>query len=214
MFPEFSVFNDAPRHSDHRPVIVNTQGGDRCKNKGGRTFRFEAWWLQEEGCSAEVQGAWEEGWLSGEGNVAHALRTVAGRMRTWEKEVVGELEDRLRRARRDLEKCMQAPVSEEKVREEARLRCLVEELEEKRNTKAKQRSHVSWLRDGNRNTGYFMAVTSARRKANRVKKLKREDGTVVEEGEELNNFVCSFFQELFTSTAGDRVAELIDKERT
>lgn len=34
MFPEFSVFNGAPRHSDHRPVIVNTQGGDRCRSKG------------------------------------------------------------------------------------------------------------------------------------------------------------------------------------
>lgn len=117
----------------------------------------------------------------------------------------------MRKARSDLEKCMRAPVSEEKIREESRLRCLVEKIEEKRNTKAKQRSHVSWLRDGNRNTGYFMVVASARRKANRIKKLKKDDGTVVEEGEELNNYVCSFFQELFTSSAGDRVVELIDK---
>jgi hypothetical protein len=40
--------------------------------------------------------------------------------------------------------------------------------------------------------------------------LRREDGTVVEEGD-LPNYVCSFFQDLFTSSAGDRTPELIEK---
>lgn len=124
---------------------------------------------------------------------------------------MGELEERLKKAKRDLEKCMCAPVSEGKIREEARLRCVVEELEEKKNIKAKQRSHVSWLRDGNRSTQYFMAVANARRKANRVKELRREDGSVVKEGDGLSNYICSFFQDLFTSTAGTRINELIEK---
>lgn len=42
-----------------------------------------------------------------------------------------------------------------------------------------------------------------------LKELRREDGTVVAE-EELTDYICSFFQDLFTSTAGDRVEELID----
>ncbi|KAE8780284.1 Glutamyl-tRNA reductase 1, chloroplastic [Hordeum vulgare] len=75
-------------------------------------------------------------------------------------------------------------VSESKIREEGRLRGVVHDLEEKKNTKAKQRSHVAWLKDGNRNTSYFMAVATARRKKNKIKGLRREDGTVVKEGEE------------------------------
>ncbi|XP_073367647.1 uncharacterized protein [Aegilops tauschii subsp. strangulata] len=172
-FPEFNVINGAPRHSDHGPVIVNTQGMPRMASGGDRGFRFEAWWLQEEGCGAEIQGAWEEGCLKERGDVAAEMTNVAGRMKKWSREVVGELEGRLRRARRELETCMRAPVSEAKVREEARLRCLVEELESKKNTKAKQYSHVTWLRDGNKSTKYFMAVASAKRKANRIKKLRR-----------------------------------------
>ena len=132
-------------------------------------------------------------------------------MSKWGKEVVGELEERLKQARRDLETTMRAPVSEAKVREEAKLRRQVEKLEERRNIKARQRSHVSWLKDGNRSTRYFMAVASAKRKANRVKKLRREDGTEVKEGEELNNYVCSFFQELFTSHSDASLADLIEK---
>ena len=87
--------------------------------------------------------------------VSQSLRCVAGRMSKWHKEVVGELEGHLRKAKSDLEKCMCAPVSETKIREEARLRCGVEELEEKKKIKAKQRSHVTWLRDGNRSTKYL-----------------------------------------------------------
>ena len=157
------------------------------------------------------KGGWEEGCMEGRGDVATALRGVAGRMTKWSKEVAGEIEERLKVARKELEGCMRAPVSEEKIREEARLRCVVEELEYKKNIKAKQRSHVSWLKDGNRSTRYFMVVASARRKASRVKMLMKEDGTEVKEGEELNNYVCSFFQELFSTTGCNRMAELISK---
>ena len=121
-----------------------------------------------------MQGAWEEGCLKDRGDVASAMKNVAGRMRRWGKEVAGELEGRLRDTRRALERCMRAPVSAEKVREEGRLRGLLEELEGKKNTKARQHSHATWLKDGNKSTKYFMAVASAKRKANRIKKLRRE----------------------------------------
>ena len=56
-----------------------------------------------------------------------------------------------------------------------------------------------------------MAVASAKKKANRIKMLRRDDGTEVKEGEGLNNYVCSFFQDLFTSTGGYRMDELLSK---
>ena len=112
---------------------------------GDRGFRFEAWWLKEDGCSEQVQAAWEEGCMEEHGGVSTGLRNVARRMTKWGKEVVGELEERLKQARRDLETTMRAPVSEAKVREEAKLRCQVEKLEERKNIKARQRSHVSFV---------------------------------------------------------------------
>lgn len=120
MFPVFSVLNGAPRHSDHRLVIVCTHGERRRSQEGHRGFRFEAWWLKEDGCSAEVQGAWEEGCMNGSGDVTSALRCVASRMQIWGKEVAGELRERLKKARNALERCMRAPVSEEKIRERRR----------------------------------------------------------------------------------------------
>nr|XP_020172956.1 uncharacterized protein LOC109758508 [Aegilops tauschii subsp. strangulata] len=114
LFPEFSVLNGNPRHSDHRPVIVDTEGDKKARPSGDRGFRFEAWWLQEEGCSEEIQGEWEESWMNGGGGVAGAMEEVAGRMKKWNKEVVGELECRLKKGRAGLERCMKQPVSEHK----------------------------------------------------------------------------------------------------
>jgi hypothetical protein len=44
-----------------------------------------------------------------------------------------------------------------------------------------------------------------------VRELKRDDGSVVAAGSELTNYVLSYFQELFTSSAGDHLEELIEK---
>ncbi|XP_045088915.1 uncharacterized protein [Aegilops tauschii subsp. strangulata] len=163
-FPDFTVVNGAPRHSDHRPVIVWTQGADRSWKGGDRGFRFEARWLQEEGCEDVIREAWEQSWGRRDGGVAHALREVAGKLRTWDREVVGAVEGRLKKAKAELERCMAARVSQEKIEEEARLRCVVDELEEKKNTMWKQRAHVWWLLDGDRNTRFYHTVASARKK--------------------------------------------------
>ena len=50
MFPLHRVINGNPRHSDHRPVIIelNTQDLNGEKRSEPSYFRFEAKWLQEE----------------------------------------------------------------------------------------------------------------------------------------------------------------------
>jgi hypothetical protein len=48
-FPCARVINGDPRHSDHRLVIIMTDRPvDRERREGGRSFHFEAAWLQEE----------------------------------------------------------------------------------------------------------------------------------------------------------------------
>ena len=68
-----------------------------------------------------------------------------------------------------------------------------------------------WMRGGSKNIRYLQSVASSRKRINRLKEIRREDGTVVEEGEVLTNFVRSFFQDLFTSSNPHRLSELIDK---
>ena len=69
---------------------------------------------------------------------------------------------------------------------------------------------MSWLRDGDRNTKIFHSFASERRKMNRIFKLKREDGVVVEEEEAMKEVATNYFSNLFTSSTGTRMDELLE----
>jgi hypothetical protein len=59
-FPLHHVINGEPRHSDYRPVIVDTNPP---RSDGGRrgppAFHFEASWVEEDECATIVENAWK-----------------------------------------------------------------------------------------------------------------------------------------------------------
>ena len=61
----------------------------------------------------------------------------------------------LKQAMRELENCRKQAITPEKVAEEVSLRCLVDHLEEDIDIKWRQRAHVWWLKEGDRNTKFF-----------------------------------------------------------
>lgn len=57
-FPLYRVINGEPRHSDHRPIIVDTNPPGGSGSRGRRQgFRFEAGWVEEEQCEVIVANA-------------------------------------------------------------------------------------------------------------------------------------------------------------
>jgi exonuclease III len=67
-FLTYEVVNGDPRHSDHRPVTVTVEGTNENSPamRGAIDFKFEANWLQEEGCSELIQSAWLNSFQIGE----------------------------------------------------------------------------------------------------------------------------------------------------
>ena len=59
------------------------------------------------------------------------------------------------------------------------------ELFEREEIMARQRSRVVWLKAGNRNTSFFQARATCRRRTNRIKYLLRQDGSKCEEQDEI-----------------------------
>lgn len=58
-FPLVHVKNGDPFHSDHRPVVVQTEKFQEHASGGGpKAFRFEASWLQELDCRKIIEEAW------------------------------------------------------------------------------------------------------------------------------------------------------------
>ena len=76
---------------------------------------------------------------------------------------------------------------------------LIEYLLELEEIQVMQRSRANWLKYGDRNTGFFQAFASARRKRNFVKRLKDGAGNWLEGMPELNSHILNYFTHLFTS---------------
>ena len=75
----------------------------------------------------------------------------------------------------------------------------------------KQRAHVKWLEKGDKNTSFFHASCSERRKNNFIGKLRREDGSWVEGEEEKKCFISNYFVQLFRSQGSHDTERLLSK---
>lgn len=139
-------------------------------------FKFEAKWLEEEACEGIVENAWKTSSDIHGREVSETLREVAKDLIDWSKNVLGDLEKRIARTKKELERWRRAPISTEQVNKEHMLRYKLEKLEQQRDTYWRQRAHVGWLQKGDRNTKFYHAYASERKRRNRIKKLKVEGG--------------------------------------
>lgn len=149
--------------------------------------------------------------LTSDTTVAEAIRRVGYDLHSWSKEILGDLKNRIKRAKKDLNRCRKGAISKQQVAQEQLLRYKLERLQDQKNIYWKQRAHAHWLKDGDRNTSFFHACASNRRRVNQIKKLHTDEGGVVEGEEELRELIASYYKSLFSSVAGTREAELLCK---
>jgi hypothetical protein len=208
--PLSRVINGDPRHSDHRPLIIDT--GEREEAWRRRSIdvspKFEAKWLEEEDCAERVKKAWSDALEAGACNVTEIQDFVLRDLHEWDKNVLGELDRRISKVKKELERCRRQTISQDCVSRENLLRYKLERLQEQLSTYWKQRSHTLWLTKGDRNTQFFHAFASERRRKNRIRRLKNEDGGIIEGGR-LKEFIANHYQNLFLSSAGHRAQEVL-----
>jgi hypothetical protein len=197
-FPGFRVVNGDHRHSDHRPVIIDTNGADKKRRSPvrGQMSLFEARWLEEVDCRGIVENGWaREAGINNKGVMA-AVKGVLGYLVDWSRNVLGDLEKRIKKIKKELEEWRRKEIGHEQVRKEEMLRFKLSRLEDQREIYWRQRAHAHWMKGGDRNTKYFHSYASERKKLNRITKLKKEDGGVVEEEEAMREVATNYFSKL------------------
>lgn len=75
----------------------------------------------------------------------------------------------------------------------------------------KQRSRQLWLTLGDSNSGYFHAVTKARKAKNRLTVLENKDGVPFYEELQISKLVCSYYEALFTASHRGSISSILDK---
>lgn len=147
----------------------------------------------------------------GAGSVVDAVREVGAELWNWSRNVLGDLEKSIERAKKSLEECCRLAINGRNIAREEILKYKLEKLDARRELYWHQRAQMRWLKNGDRNTKFNHAFASERRKRNRIKKLVKEDGGVVEEEGEIHELITNFYKELFCSCAGNRYDELLAK---
>ncbi|XP_071918889.1 uncharacterized protein [Coffea arabica] len=69
-----------------------------------------------------------------------------------------------------------------------------------------QKARLKWLKEGDKNTGYFHATMAGRRKANRIRVLRRRNGDWYGSEEEAREEILDYFEQIFTSVNPEEFA--------
>jgi hypothetical protein len=203
LFNDCTVENIVTTTSDHYAILIRLQSfGVPSNNRPVQTgFHYEAAWLRAPDYHETVKKAWE---VAGDGprslqSTWSCLHQVASSLQTWSRESFGSVRGEIKKLERKLRTIRLQPMNQSNNQVAAAVERRLCELFEREEVMARQRSRVDWLREGDRNTAFFHARASARRRTNKIRALIREDGSRCEEQSEIKNMTEAFYGDLFTS---------------
>ncbi|KAL4342320.1 hypothetical protein GQ457_08G033220 [Hibiscus cannabinus] len=147
---------------DSDPIVDN--GPSR---RGGDYFRYDNCWATESACVDKVHTVWS----FTAGSAIDKLSTVGGALRTWQHNRRKSTTKRIGELQRFLDSCMHGQMSESEQSAFLSAKAEHKALLDKDEQYWAQRSRVSWLRFGDRNSAYFHARASGRKKKNRIRGL-------------------------------------------
>jgi hypothetical protein len=205
MYKSAGVEVMAARASDHHPLFVSFNTHLSRRPRGRRCFKFEANWVPDEEYGPLIQEAWEGG-----GNGEAAMQMVRGKLdrcksklQRWSREKFGKNECLIKDKTKALTELqsLDGPEHNEAIKT---LQHEIDVLLEYEDTRWKQRAKQSWYRDGDRNTPFFHAWASHRRRINTIKRVISGDGQEMTKVEDISEAFVAYYNNLFTTegTAG------------
>ncbi|KAJ9701497.1 hypothetical protein PVL29_006726 [Vitis rotundifolia] len=189
--------------SDHFPILLDG-GGVR---RGPIPFRFENMWMKEEGFKELLKGWWQGFSFSGSYSfiLSEKLKALKVKLKNWNKEVFGKVGVNLRMALDkvsfwdDQERQRALNEQELEARKEAREDykkwALMEEIS------WRQKSRETWLKEGDKNTGFFHKMANSNCRRNCLKKIK-VNGVWLSNDQEIQRGVVRAYQDLLSDPGG------------
>ena len=160
--------------STHFPILLDG-GGLR---RGPSLFRFENMWLKVEGFKDLLKSWWEGDSFSGSSSfiLAEKLKVLKSKLKEWNRDIFGRVEYKKNLALEQVEfwdakeknsiLSLEELEARTEVREEYKKWVLLEEIT------WRQKSREVWLKEGDRNTGFFYKMVNARKRRNNVDKIR------------------------------------------
>ncbi|XP_074296243.1 uncharacterized protein LOC141624234 [Silene latifolia] len=194
-FPYARLIHLEREWSDHSPIklVLDRREG---KKEYIHKFRFEQMWAGEEGCEDAIRRGVERGG----GEMMNTLSSCAKELQSWKKTSIGKIVKAIATKRRQIAKLNEGGRTVAEVQRRRKLVSEVAELCRQEEIFWRQRSRALWLKEGDRNTGFFHRQAGQRRTKNHIGKLV-DDGGVVRVGEEgVSRVATNYFEGLFKAT--------------
>ena len=189
--------------SDHFPILLKG-GGLR---RGPSPFRFENMWLKVDGFKDLLRGWWQGSGGRGRANfrLATKLKVIKEKIKGWNRDVFGRLKVNKNSALQQVA-FWDGVESERSLTEgETELKREAKETFKKwvllEETHWRQVSRELWLKEGDKNTGFFHRMANAHRRNNSLEKIKINGGWLEEE-QEVREGLVNAFQRLLSEESG------------
>lgn len=182
--------------SDHRPLITyfNSTG----PRKRG-VFRFNRSLTENEEITDLIDTTWNQTPLS---SVIEKLNACWRKIIQWTKDRNRKANQVINDSKIALDSALSSPTPDLPLIE--RLEKTLTEAYKEEEQFWLQRSRIQWLKNGDRNTGFFHAATRTRRMQNSLSVIEDSSGTEFYEEEDIVTVITNYYQDIFTTkSVGD-----------
>ncbi|KAL9679281.1 hypothetical protein QQ045_017139 [Rhodiola kirilowii] len=121
----------------------------------------------------------------------------------WNDEKFGKVGQRIKELKQELELIRLCNRDTETIKKEADTIAKIDEWRLREEVLWRQRSRAEWLKEGDRNTSYFHAKASQRKKINTIKRLQIREGEWISDEGMIRDLIREYFTNIFSSSTGN-----------
>ncbi|XP_050259924.1 uncharacterized protein LOC126704995 [Quercus robur] len=191
LFPKAGIRHLVNANFDHNPILLDTHMENTYLLK---PFRFEAMWTKDESSKEVIESAWQTR-VDGPQSLKLAKKLEATRrdLKRWNKSCFGSSREKIKELEQKIAQIQSLEATKENLELEASLSLELDEWLAREDLKWKQKSREIWIREGDQNTRFFHLSTLVRRRRNCIQEIKLEDGSWINDGEDIQMYFIENF---------------------
>ncbi|CAM8931867.1 unnamed protein product [Rhodiola kirilowii] len=182
-------------HSDHSPIQLCLMPPRRSSFS---LFRYEIMWSRDPRFKDLVSSQWHQ--MASMSNFMDKLEGLKQPIRKWNRTMFGDVNKHLNDLRGRLSEIRQLPRTDDNITAEEHIEKEIDEWLHREELMWRQRSRVSWLKEGDNNTSFFHRKATSRRKLNTILQLRNRDGHMCYDQTDLESIGRLYFLNIFSSS--------------
>jgi hypothetical protein len=212
-FPQAVVQHLTAASTDHCPILLKWGENSRPvrRREEDKIFRYELMWESHADFKPTLSHAWNQlGKASTLEEFQDKISSVTSSLRTWGSNTFGSVLKESRSLRAKLQEMREYPIRLGPTHMEMKIIDRLVEIDHREEVMWRQRSRIQLLAEGDKNTRFFHLRASQRRRKNKITRLRRVDGTMMEDSNELADGTTDFYRHLYTSEGTEDMQVVLD----